>query len=223
MLLHNTTEPHPYVKDISGQRFGRLLVISYAGRGKHSTVWNCLCDCGNYCQIDGCSLKRGFTRSCGCLAKEARITQKTTHGFGKHPLRNTYLLMIKRCYNQEDPSYGRYGGRGITVCDRWRESFESFVADMGDRPKGHSIDRIDNDGPYSPENCRWATVLQQNNNQRRNHKLTCNGETLTITEWANRLGITRRAILSRLRYGWPTERVLTEPVRAHLPYKPQKR
>jgi len=223
MSLHNTTEPHPYVKDLSGQRFGRLLVTSYAGRKNTSTFWNCLCDCGNSCQIDGCSLKRGFTRSCGCLAKETRIILKTTHGFAKHPLWNTYILMIKRCYNPKNPSYGSYGGRSITVCDRWRESFENFLADMGERPAGCSLDRIDNDGPYSPDNCRWATTLQQNNNKRRNHRLTHDGETLTITEWANRLGISRKAILSRLRYEWSTERILTEPVKSHLPYKPRKK
>lgn len=223
MSLHNTTKPHPYVKDLSGQRFGRLSVVSYAGRTKHSTFWNCLCDCGNYHQVDGSSLKRGFTRSCGCLSNETRIIHKTTHGFGKHPLRNTYLLMIRRCYNPKNPSYGRYGGRGITVCTRWLESFADFVADMGERPAGYSIDRIDNDGPYSPENCRWATVAQQNNNKRWNHRLTHNDQTLTIGEWSNRIGIPRGTINSRLRYGWPIERVLTEPVKAHRPRKPQKR
>jgi len=109
------------------------------------------------------------------------------------------------------------------VCDRWRESFANFIADMGERPPGCSLDRIDNDGPYSPDNCRWATISQQNNNKRRNHRLTHNGETFTIEEWSNRIGISSRTIGNRLRYGWSIERTLTEPVKSHLPYKPRKK
>lgn len=213
MSLHNTTKPHPYVKDISGQRFGRVLAIAYAGmnNSKHS-VWNCLCDCGNYCQIEGTKLTQGKTKSCGCLSRERASIGNSTHGFSTHYLWSTYYHLLTRCYNPKDKSYDRYGARGITVCDRWRESFANFIADMGERPDGCSIDRIDNDGPYSPENCRWATISEQNSNTRQNHYLTYGGETMTIAQWGLRLGMSRQTIYSRLRYGWSVERILTEPV-----------
>lgn len=213
MHPHSTTPMHPYVKDISGQRFVRLVVVSFSGIDvSHHARWNCVCDCGSSCIVDGGKLRKGLIRSCGCLAKEVSSVNNATHGFSKHPLWNTYYKMIQRCHNPAHPDYDSYGKRGIVVCERWRTSFANFLADMGNRPDGQSIDRIDNNGPYSPENCRWATITQQNNNTRQNHTLTYNGETLTITEWSVRLGISDRTIRSRLRYGWSVERILAEPV-----------
>jgi hypothetical protein len=118
--------------------------------------------------------------------------------------------MIKRCTNPNFKRYQDYGGRGIKVCDRWMD-FANFYADMGDAPPGMSIDRIDNDGDYTPENCRWATTKQQCNNKRNNRILTLNGVSLTATQWCERIGLSQQTLASRLRAGWPVERALTEP------------
>lgn len=122
--------------------------------------------------------------------------------------------MIQRCYDSNFPYYYRYGGRGITVCEQWRSSIENFYADMGPKPtRDHSLDRIDNDGNYSPENCRWATCKEQLRNTRANHLITYNGETLCITEWAEQLGMRPNALGLRIAKGWTIERALTQPVR----------
>ncbi len=213
MQPHHTTHLSPRINDITGQRFGRLTVLSFSHMNKgRRAVWNCECECGTKCQVEGTKLATGRTKSCGCLRPDAARENNSTHGYSTHYLWNTYAKMIARCYTPSDKSYKRYGARGITVCERWRESFVNFLADMGDRPDGCSIDRIDNDGPYSPENCRWATISQQNSNTRQNHNLTYDGETLTIAQWSTRLGISQHTIRNRLRYGWSVERTLTEPV-----------
>lgn len=213
MQPHDTTQLSPRINNITGQRFGRLTVLSFSHMNKgRRAVWNCECDCGAQCQVEGTKLATGRTKSCGCLRPDAARENNSTHGHSTHYLWNTYAKMIARCYTPSDKSYKRYGARGITVCERWRESFVNFLADMGDRPDGCSIDRIDNDGPYAPENCRWATLSQQNSNTRQNHNLTYDGETLTIAQWSLRLGISQHTIRNRLRYGWSVERTLTEPV-----------
>jgi len=120
--------------------------------------------------------------------------------------------MRQRCANQAEPSYPNYGGRGIYVCERWRDSFANFLADMGPRPAGTSIDRIDNDGPYSKLNCRWATQAEQARNTRHNHRVEHDGETLCIAEWSERVGIPGRIITQRLGLGWSAQRALTTPV-----------
>lgn len=149
-----------FFQDITGQRFGRLIVLSLYRRGSsgvHSR-WLCLCDCGQTRVASGSSLKRGRTTSCGC----GRIT----HGSWGSPTYRSWHMMLQRCTNPRNTHYAYYGGRGITVCERWLK-FENFLADMGERPLGTSIDRIDVDGNYEPGNCRWATPKQQMNNRRR--------------------------------------------------------
>lgn len=123
---------------------------------------------------------------------------KEFHGLSKHPLYGRYNHMLARCYNPRDAAYKNYGGRGITVCDRWRESFAAYVADMGECPAGYSIDRIDNDGPYSPENCRWATRHEQNMNKRHQKPITHGGVTLPMKQWAERLGIDYSVLHKRI-------------------------
>lgn len=213
MQSNDTTITNPRVVDLTGRRFGRLLVTSFSGINKqqHST-WNCICDCGTQCTVVGTKLTRGNTQSCGCLNREAVRAKNTTHGYSRHYLWNTYYKMLDRCHNPKSNLYERYGNRGITVCQRWRDSFADFIADMGDRPQNCTIDRIDNDGPYSPDNCRWATIAEQNRNTRQNHTLTYMNETLTITEWAARLNMSPGTIKSRLRYGWSTEQTLSTPI-----------
>lgn len=205
-------------KDLTGQRFGRLTVIRRAPRGykgKTHAFWVCDCDCGQTSIVDGVKLRSGHTRSCGCFEQESRGVAQKTHGMSKT---NDYAIWVKicrRCYNPNCKEYPHYGGRGITMCDRWRYSFENFTADMGPRPsKQHSIDRIDNEGPYSPENCRWVTIDIQANNTSANHSLTYSGRTMTVAQWAKELSVSPFTLYRRAAYGWSDERIITTPVRA---------
>lgn len=154
--------------NMMGERYGKLLVLRRAPERRHRQfVWVCLCDCGRTVKVKGHNLRSHKTRSCGCLLKETN-GGTVTHGLWKHPIYQIYQNMIQRCYNPRHSSYHNYGGRGIAVCDRWREGgVEIFAVDMGSRPEGTSLDRKDNEGDYEPGNCRWATNIEQRRNQRR--------------------------------------------------------
>lgn len=152
--------------DLTGQIFGYLKVIGFSHRHRN-TYWKCLCDCGNNIVVRGSSLKNGHTKSCSCLRIERNKEQKTKHGRYGSKEYITWSNMKKRCMNSKSPNYKDYGGRGIKICKRWEE-FENFYVDMGDRPEGKSIDRIDNDGNYTPKNCKWSTHTEQMNNRRNN-------------------------------------------------------
>lgn len=193
---------------LPGERFGRLMVLSAKGKSR-----NCRCDCGNEVSIDNaCKLKSGNTRSCGCLRRE--LTGKTSrkHGASKTLIYAVWSTMIQRCTNPNNKKFYRYGGRGIMICQRWRESFQAFLQDMGEPPAGHSLDRINNDGNYEPGNCRWAPTETQARNRSNNRLLMFKGKTQTIIEWAKELGIARNTIQTRLRLGWKIERVLNAEI-----------
>lgn len=196
-------------------RFGRLTVIAEAERivspSGFSTVAALVrCDCGVEKIIRARGLVVGDTNSCGCLQKEltaVKIAERsTTHGqsgkANRTPEYYTWSTMKDRCRNPKNASYPNYGGRGIRVCERWIESYETFYADMGPRPKGHSIERVDANGSYEAENCRWATSKEQANNRRSSRYLTIDGVTKTIANWADESGVNFHVVYSRLRNGW---------------------
>ena len=207
--------------DLSGQRFGRLTVIERAANDKHGEPrWLCRCDCGNHVIVLGSSLRSGHTKSCGCLQREhaAKIGKNTaTHRLHNTRIYNIWSHMKSRCTSPKDPSFANYGCRGTTVCEEWQR-FEPFYkwAIANGYDDTLSIDRIDVNGGYRPENCRWATMKEQQRNKRNNHYVTYDGETKTITEWAEKLNIRPETLHSRLRSGWSIEKALTTPVNKNL-------
>ena len=192
--------------DMTGKRYGRLVAIERDGSVELS-FWKCVCDCGYIGTFHGQNLRSGYTKSCGCLHREIVAT---AGGASNTPEYETWWHMILRCHDEKQTGYRRYGGRGISVCDSWRNSFDAFFADMGPRPSDkHSIDRIDNDGNYEPSNCRWATKKEQSRNTRCNHHVTINGTTKTIAEWSEISGISWSGIYNRVKKGWPEHLLLS--------------
>lgn len=184
----------PKFVNLAGKRYGRLLVIRYAGKIEpNSHLWECLCDCGNT-KISRRSVLINNSVSCGCYKKESNFGSKThfkpTHGMAKTSIYMIWRGIIARCKNPKTTYYHRYGGRGITICDRWATSFENFYADMGERPSSkHSIDRIDNNGNYEPDNCKWSTPKEQQQNSSTSRNYTVDGITLSMAGWSRALGV----------------------------------
>lgn len=203
-----------------GQRFGRLIVVKqvedYISPGNQRQArLQVLCDCGVNIEVGRQNLVRGDTRSCGCFRRETTSQRGFKHGATGTIEYRTWERIRNRCANANHADYPRYGGRGIVVCARWGE-FSRFFTDMGLRPgPEYSIDRIDNDGEYAPENCRWATAKQQARNKSNNSRITWDGEDKTFAEWAETLGIEYDTLHARIKkLGWSAVRAFTTPVRS---------
>ena len=208
--------------NLTGQRFGRLLVVDEAEPQVYHTPkrkvvkrrWRCLCDCGQQCVVSMSNLRSGHTKSCGCLQDECRqahIKKMTIHNEWKTRLFGIWTGIKNRTSNPNVESFGRYGGRGIAICDEWKESYDAFRrwAISHGYQDNLSIDRINPDGDYTPDNCRWVTVKEQANNRRSNRYITYNNPTLTLMQWSEVTGLHWSTIRGRLNRGWSVEDALT--------------
>lgn len=203
-----------------GQRFGRLVLVEDLGRHGRDRKWACVCDCGNASNVFAGNLRRANTKSCGCLQKEIAAAHKFRHGHAKSGAHSTeyniYQSMMDRCYRPSSASYSFYGARGIVVCGPWRDGdgisntgFQVFLSDMGRRPsKNHSLDRVDTNGGYSPDNCRWATAKEQARNRRTNRFVDLPDGPITIAEAAEITGLHRSTITARIHRGLSAEQVM---------------
>lgn len=197
------------ILDLTGEKYGFLKVIRMLDERRHGkVVWLCKCDCGNTTKVLSNNLRNGSTISCGCHNKKNRI--RTKHGLCKSRIYNIYICIKERCCNPKSKSYKNYGLRGIDICEEWKQDFMSFYnwAIANGYSEELTIDRIDNNKGYAPDNCRWVNKYIQNNNTRRNRKIHCFGETHTVSEWAMITGINRNTINSRLNKGLSPEKIL---------------
>jgi hypothetical protein len=201
--------------DLTGVQFGALTAVELVGRDKHrKALWRCVCKCGGTTISQEGNLKTGKAKSCGCARREtcrAVGDRVRTHGMSKTTTYNVWKGMLERCHNLNSKDYHRYGGAGITVCDRWR-SFENFLADMGERPEGKSIDRINNALGYEPGNCRWATGREQNINRSISRMVTIGDITQCISDWMTLSPVAPSTVRRRLQLGMGIEEALfTKP------------
>ena len=202
----------PKMVDLTGEHIGRLTVVSLSGRaGNGAKLWKCICDCGKEHFATTGNLLSGSTKSCGCYRKEIVSEKNYKHGLSKNRLHGIWRGMKQRCCNPRSKDFEHYGGRGITICRKWMCNFENFynwaIANGYDESK--SIDRIDVNGNYEPDNCRWADYEIQANNRSNNNKITFRGEIHTIAEWSSILHIDRKTISDRIhKLGWSPEKAL---------------
>jgi hypothetical protein len=200
------------VKISKGDKYGMLTIIKEVGKTKETRNVKCRCECGNVCIKNINKIRSGWTKSCGCLNKKIIKERSTTHGLSGSPEYRIWRSMKERCALKKNKSFHRYGGRGIAVCKEWTDSFARFYSDMGEHPQGMTLDRIDNNGNYCKENCRWTTKLEQANNTRRN--VFYKGKTLA--QWSRELGGNYNLVGQRIRdYGWNIERAISTPVRRY--------
>ena len=205
--------------DLKGQKFGRLTVLERDGNKGHEPTWKCVCECGNFTTVIGAELRKGNTTSCGCYAKE--VTSKRMKGKAPHNKRHnmtktriykTWSAMKRRCHNPHDTSYYRYGGKGIEICDEWN-NFDNFYAWA--ISNGYSdnltIDRIDNQKGYQPDNCRWATQKVQANNKTNNHKVCYKDKYYTIAQLSDMFNIPYKKLWKRIKLNWDIEKAVSTP------------
>jgi hypothetical protein len=204
------------VVDITGNKYGKLLVINREGRNKSNKItWKCRCDCGKEVIVTGNNLKNGHTQSCGCLHKEADLRKAKRNNMSETKLGKAWYNMIYRATSPKNREAHRYLNRGITVCDEWRDSFESFVKWSMDNGYADnlSLDRINNNKGYSPDNCRWVNQLTQVRNRENTIYLEYKGEKKTLKEWADILGIKYQTLFNRLRDSkWDVESIIEKPL-----------
>lgn len=207
------------LKDMTGRTIHRLTILSRAPNRNGQAWWLCRCVCGKTLEVFGRSLRDGDAKSCGCLSRDRTIARSTTHGHaGRNRQTSEYRIwqgMVKRCEDPRCVAFPNYGGRGIKVAPELR-TFEGFLAHMGPRPVGLTLERINNNGNYEPGNVCWATRKAQGRNSRHNHILTFRGMAQPISAWTEMLGFKRTTIGQRLRYGWSTERALSTPLGASI-------
>ena len=199
-------------RNLAGQTFGRLSVLRSHLKDGRRTFWWTVCLCGAEKAVRTDHLTSGRVSSCGCLSKETTAARMRTHGMSRGKAHRVHEAMRRRCNNEADPAYHRYGGRGITICPEWRK-FEDFYADMGDPPPGLTIERKDNNGPYCKSNCVWATKREQAGNTRRNVFVEFGGRRQPVSAWARELGLDPSTLLRRLKAGWTAGEALAKPVR----------
>lgn len=203
------------LQDLTGQKFGRLTVLKFSYRKGTNYFWKCRCDCGNEIDVVSGSLKRGLTKSCGCYNLEKIIERNTKHNLNDTRLHNIWVKMKQRCLNSKDVAYKNYGARGISVCDKWLNDFKAFYdwAINNGYSDNLTIERINVNGNYCPENCTWITKSQQCLNTRKNVFLTYNGMTKTIKEWADYFNVSYSAFFHRVERGWDIDRIFNQPYR----------
>lgn len=202
------------LKDITGQKFEKLTVINRIGSNKiRQATWLCQCECGNKIIVTGIDLRRGKVKSCGCIRRENLLKKITKHNKSKSKLYKVFIGIKGRCYNKNNYQYKNYGGRGIEVCREWLEDFINFDnwAMANGYREGLSIDRIDNNGNYCPENCRFVDNTIQQRNKRNNKYLAYNGENLCIADWEKKLNFSQGAIKTRIKCGWTVEQIIETP------------
>lgn len=198
-------------EDITGKKYGSLTVIERAKNHGHDTYWLCRCDCGNLRECQAGLLKTGMVNSCGCKTSEHCRIAQTVHNLTNTRIHHIWSNMKQRCYNKKSISYPLYGQRGVVVCDEWRNDFMRFYcwAKENGYKENLTLDRIDFNGNYCPENCRWVDKITQQNNKRNSHYLTHNGQTHTVSEWGRITGIKPGTIFARLRRGIDIKTALT--------------
>lgn len=208
-----------------GTRYGRLVLQREIRVVRHPVLWECLCDCGAITTKRRIDVVSGNTLSCGCLRIESRQTATAKHHMTESKEYRSWCHMKERCSNPNEKMFHRYGGRGITVCDRWLRSFENFYADVGPAPSPlHSIDRIENDGNYEPGNVRWAVKSEQARNRSTTRIIECHGERRSVIEWSELSGIPFAVLMCRLKRGWEAERAISTPImRIHRRSSPEQK
>lgn len=212
--------------DITGMKCGRWTVIRRAAtrvsgvfHDRHVAMWLCRCVCGVEREVESRNLREGHSLSCGCYRADAsrdsierKLKSRYKHSLSKSAEYGIWCNMKQRCNNPLNTRYKDYGGRGVQVCQEWRNSFEAFYAAMGPRPsKAHTVDRIDNDGNYEPGNCRWATKVEQSENQRCSILITIDGKTMGLARWASELGLSKSTVRHRIKHGWAAIDAVTTP------------
>lgn len=203
------------LKDLTGQKFGRLTVIERAPNKGKKTMWRCKCDCGTYVNVSADNLASQNTASCGCLRVETARKKSTKHGHKGERIYNIWCGMKRRCYNMRDVDYGLYGANGISVCDEWLHDFQRFYewAIANGYRDDLFIERKNGKGNYEPSNCCWATIIEQNNNTSRNAHITYRNVTHTVAQWAKLKGLTYSTLQHRLSRGWSAEEALETPTK----------